>query len=320
MRVAWVRSCLAVNRAVLRLWPEALGRGFVWRVVHRLSSRLGVRVAATTRWGGRFECDLRDLVQSRLVYAGVWEPSLTRVFEETLAPGDVCLDVGANVGYFTVLAARLVGPTGRVVAIEASPTIRAQLDAHVALNGLRNVQVIGAAVTEREGPVAIYLGPPTNRGASALSMIGGGAREAEVRGAPLRTLVSPDDLARARLIKIDIEGHEYPVLRELLDHAQALRPDVAIVVELSPQQLAARGVEPGALLAEFERAGFTWALLRHEYDVRGNWDVGATPPELADRPPTTVRDVFLTRVRRPVALPDDAGLPLARPGADRVPG
>ena len=66
-------------------------------------------------------CDPRDLIQRMILHFGVWEPDVSRVIEQSLAPGDVFVDIGANIGYDTLLASSRVGPTGRVVSIEASP-------------------------------------------------------------------------------------------------------------------------------------------------------------------------------------------------------
>jgi protein-L-isoaspartate O-methyltransferase len=80
--------------------------------------RHGVRTARIC--GYEFELDLSDFIQ-RNIYAGTFEASEAKVLMGRLAPGMTFIDVGANVGYFTALAARCVGPTGLVVALEPSP-------------------------------------------------------------------------------------------------------------------------------------------------------------------------------------------------------
>jgi hypothetical protein len=68
-------------------------------------------------------CDLDDVIQRYIFYFGVWEPMISHVTEQMLHKGDVYVDVGANIGYCSLLASNCVGGSGRVVSIEASPTI-----------------------------------------------------------------------------------------------------------------------------------------------------------------------------------------------------
>ena len=75
-----------------------------------------------------------------------------------VAPGDVFFDLGAYVGPFTLLAARLVGPEGRVVAFEPDPRARAVLERNLAANGVANVTVVPCAVGDRHGKVRFVAG------------------------------------------------------------------------------------------------------------------------------------------------------------------
>ena len=75
-----------------------------------------------------------DLIQRYVYYFGVWEPTISQWFKGYVRPGDIVVDVGANIGWYTLLAAQRVGPEGQVVAIEASPTIAEHLRANLALN------------------------------------------------------------------------------------------------------------------------------------------------------------------------------------------
>ena len=76
-----------------------------------------------TRFGGVMQGNTQDLIQRYLYWFGVWEPQLTCWIKSRLPPRRVFVDVGANIGYYSLLAASLVGDDGQVVAIEASPSI-----------------------------------------------------------------------------------------------------------------------------------------------------------------------------------------------------
>lgn len=119
---------------------------------------------ATTVFGAKMSLDTRDIIQRYLYIFGIWEPNITHWMRRRLKPGDVLLDIGANVGYYTLLGARLVGSAGRVVAFEPSPTIRASLLRNIELNELDNVEVQGYAVSSERGSIPFYMGPAESVG------------------------------------------------------------------------------------------------------------------------------------------------------------
>jgi FkbM family methyltransferase len=91
-------------------------------------------------------------------YGEPYEPGLSRALRDRLAPGDVFLDIGANIGYFSVLAGRIVGPAGRVVSFEPHPEARSVLQQAVAANDLAGIiEIVPAAVADRTGVVPLFL-------------------------------------------------------------------------------------------------------------------------------------------------------------------
>jgi FkbM family methyltransferase len=104
-----------------------------------------------------------DMIGRVLAISGVWEPNVTAVFSGALAPGVVCLDIGAHIGYHTLLASKLVGSRGHVYAFEPSPESYRRLRANVDLNGLRNVTTAQLAVGEEERRAVLYMGAHTTQ-------------------------------------------------------------------------------------------------------------------------------------------------------------
>ena len=91
-----------------------------------------------TRWGAKLVVDTRDsLLAPWLLLDGLWEAHVTGWLHQALGPGDVFVDVGANIGYYTVLGGRLVGKDGRVVAVEAHPGLAQLLRRNVVINGFQ---------------------------------------------------------------------------------------------------------------------------------------------------------------------------------------
>jgi len=86
-------------------------------------------------------------------WLGWYEKSCVQFVASLIRPGMVAFDVGANVGYYTLLLARGVGPNGRVIAFEPDPVNVAHLKEHMRLNKISNVEIVEAAVSDREGTV-----------------------------------------------------------------------------------------------------------------------------------------------------------------------
>jgi FkbM family methyltransferase len=151
------------------------------------------------------------------ILLGSYEPEQTRLFAETIRPGDTVLDVGAHVGYYTVLSAVLAGPTGTVWSFEPNPRNAAFLRRHVEINGLRQARVEQAAVSDAEGTARFDFG--TGSGTGHLADAGA----IEVRTLRL------DDFCAAhaivpRVVKIDVEGAEAAVLEGFAATMDAARP------------------------------------------------------------------------------------------------
>ncbi len=124
------------------------------------------------RLGFKMIVDPYEFVGRHIFIEGIYEPECTNVFLSLLRPGDCVLDVGANIGYFTLLSSSLVGSGGQVHAFEASPQIMQTLDKNIKLNHASNVVLHNEAVLDRLGVVEFYTGPEENLGLSSIQKIG----------------------------------------------------------------------------------------------------------------------------------------------------
>src|SRR5450755_115400 len=104
---------------MIRNVPTRPLKRLIWSLVRRREFSF----ETMTSRGWRVRGNTTDWIQRQLYYFGLWEPNLSAWIERRLSTGDVFVDVGANVGYFTLLAAGVVGKTGKVVAIEPMPEI-----------------------------------------------------------------------------------------------------------------------------------------------------------------------------------------------------
>ena len=185
-----------------------------------------------TRYGFRVAGDTRDLIQRYLFLFGVWEPCLTQWLRQRLKPGDVFVDVGANIGYYSLVSSVLVGASGSVVSIEASPSTFQKLLDNIRLNRLRNIRALNVAASSASSTVRMFRAPANNLGSSSLLEGDGFECEGEVQAAALADLLTADEIRRARIIKIDVEGLEVVVVQGLLPVLAQARHDLEIIVEV----------------------------------------------------------------------------------------
>jgi FkbM family methyltransferase len=264
-RVGTAERCLRGLLVVVPYYAIALLlliRATLWRPL---------TVEHTTDDGLRFRAQLPDGVQTFVYLFGVWEPDLTAFLRRRLRPGDTFIDIGANVGYMSALASKLVGPRGSVVSIEPAPIAKAALQETFAMNDLANTRLVAAAVSDREDELPLFVGPSflslgrsttVPRAAHGHPLL----REHDrVHAAPLGSLVTREELATARLIKIDVEGAEDRVLAGLLASIDALAPEAEIFVEVEARSWSDPQLRPIDVLRPFLDRGF------HVYQVSANY-------------------------------------------------
>jgi FkbM family methyltransferase len=259
------RSFIPVGRAYLRHAPTRRGKS---RLARRLFPQMqGAQwsTVAKSSWGGTFDLDLEDGLQRYIYCFGVWEPGITRTVAALLRPDDVFIDVGANVGYFSVLAATRVGNGGRVVAIEPAPSIRSKLLRNIALSVCDNVEIVEAGAGARESIATLNIGHATHLAQTSMLPISGSSASVDVRVAPLPDLIPPGLLARTRVIKIDVEGVEHEVLDGLHTRIDELPRDAAILLEVSPSRLASVGRSASEVFSLLKSWGFDAFIVPNKY-------------------------------------------------------
>lgn len=254
LRRALARFAAAGSRAGAARIPGARA---AWGWIHRLAfggaGERRVLVNGMPTW-----VDTRDrVIATHLLGDGVWEPAETAAFLSLVRPGMCVLDVGANLGYYTLLAARAVGPSGCVIALEPEPRNFSLLSRNVEQNGFTNVRLVHAAASSRAGAVRLHL-DEANFGAHSFeeaSVRTPSGRSVEVQAVPLDAFADEARSFEAGvLVKIDVQGAEALVL-EGMPRLLAL-PRIVLLLELWPEALARAGADAGRLLAGLEELGF----------------------------------------------------------------
>lgn len=208
-----------LSRPLLRQYLHRVGwvpAGTQWILLdlkNRLIPSRSIRTVSLG-YGLRLEIDLSNAMGREIYYHGAHEPEIASFLSNFLKPGMTFVDVGANVGEVTMLAAHLVGNQGKVYAVEVSPNTLPRLRRNLALNELANVEIVEAAICDRDDPVSFYLGKGMDSGSSSISQPHDYFGEMlTVPGMRLDTLASSRSLHRIDCIKMDIEGAEMAALR-----------------------------------------------------------------------------------------------------------
>jgi FkbM family methyltransferase len=220
-----------------RLWPFSLGKEIPNRLLARATNMGLLRpIWFEFRPGLWMQLDIRDLVQETLLLEGTWEPRTTHYVCDSLGPGQVFLDIGANAGYFSLLASHCVGESGMVLAVEPNPAIVKQLRQNTERNGLINIAIAEAACSDSTEVRNLYVASAYNTGLSSLSRDNlAWTKSVKVTCTTVDLLAEKYGLHRVDLVKIDVEGAELQVLRGMTTVLKRLRP--RIIIELIPSLL-----------------------------------------------------------------------------------
>ena len=275
-------------RAGFRRWPFERGRGCLLRLAHRLFPHpLVYRVGAWTR----IEAALDDS-------SGVWTFTCRHEDDEgfqrsldLLRPGGAAIDIGANIGVWSLLAAERQ-PDARIHAFEPVPEVAARCRRHVTLNGLGTIVLNVAAVAAEDGVAPFYAIRTENTGASSLIRRRFPADEIAVPVITLDTYIERGRLDRVDVLKVDVEGAERLVFiggRRTLARADA----PAIFFEVDERLCAAAGTTPREvkqLLIAYGYGIFRWrrgAFVPVAIDERhGHEDLFALKPRHLAAPVT----------------------------------
>lgn len=262
MLSAWLKRVVVAAarrlppRAVRRL-PASGVRAFLLTMLGRVLEAEPISFRrAKTPFGFAITGTTADLLQRQVYVFGIWEPNISRWVQGYLRPADVVVDIGANVGYFSLLCASRVGPEGRVIAFEPVPSLVAVLRDNLALNGADSVTVQPVIASDEPGTGEIFSGPDGNLGLSTTSPAEGFTSQGNVRKVRAADIIDRELWPRVKLVKVDTEGDDLRALRGLEPLLDAMPPGSSALVEVSPDDLLARGHTPDALVSFMRDAGF----------------------------------------------------------------
>lgn len=191
-----------VNVAGANLQKFMLGRRFIERRIHDY----------------RMLLDLDDKGISRsLILFGTREVDHKIILEMVLKPGMTVFDIGANLGYYVLMEMKLIGPSGRMIAVEPSQSNIDLLKKNLELNSYQDIPVVAGAVSDKSGKRELFLSHQSNL--NTFHTIGSGAKHLSGQTVNVRTYTVPElaqIYGKPDLIRMDVEGHEVEVFNGML--------------------------------------------------------------------------------------------------------
>lgn len=191
--------------------------------------------------------DPADWVEGGLLFAPqLWDAAEVGFLVRSLRPGDVFLDIGAHVGFLSLIASRLVGSSGSVLAIEANPVSFEWLEHNLRLNGVSNVTALNLGVSDHEGAMHLCVAPSGTRATS--SMLSDSSEGVSIMGRPLEAVVRDQQIRKVDGAWIDICGFEYRVLKRYLAQVGRELYPRFFIMEDNPGWRGVAGGDPVSLL------------------------------------------------------------------------
>jgi FkbM family methyltransferase len=241
-----------LERVIGALRPVPLkGKGFAFNFA---TPRSGIRTVPV--WGRySMSLDLANVIH-RQIFMGCFGRDMTVWACTLLPPGGTFLDVGAHIGYFTLLAAHRVGAAGRVFAVEPNPAAFSALQSHLESNEVRNVEATMIALAEAEGTLRLYV-PPAGAGRdyNVTSMPRSDWTPIDVPCRRLDDCLAEWQVERVDVMKLDVEGAEPRVLAGGAEH---LARGVVrhLIIEVNGPRLTEGGSSPEKLVEQLVGLGF----------------------------------------------------------------
>lgn len=242
--------------AARRLWGRGLGTIRPLATLHKM---IVVRLKPTFVEIEGHTLYLDDIDSLHLSILDTFEPLETDLVKREVKRGDHVLDVGAHIGYFTLLFAKLVGNEGTVFAFEPEPRNFALLRKNVGANGYGNVVLVNKAVSNRTGPARLYLSED-NRGDHRLFDSYDGRRSINVECIRLDDYFATHE--RVDFIKMDIQGAEAMALEGMTALWERNRA-IKLLTEFWPDGIRRAGRDPRAYLRALQGEGFALSALEH---------------------------------------------------------
>lgn len=258
IRHTFFRILLKIERVV---GNRGLGRIPFVQTVKRVLLGLTTPTQRMVKQMGGFKMYLspQDSGLSRVLLGdGEYEEYEIDLFRAAVKPGMVLLDVGANIGIYSLAAAQQTGDRARIFAFEPEPSAMAMLRDNILLNGYHSIVPVDKALADNHGTLKLNV-DVANFGKHSIVTADSIDRQIEIQAVTVDEFVEEHNLTRVDLMKLDVEGAEGMVLAGAMDTIKRFGP--VIFMEYTPDWLARAGTDTKQLFADFESLGYRTDLI-----------------------------------------------------------
>jgi len=161
---------------------------------------------------------------------GIYEPEVSLYIMKNLKLGETFMDIGANNGYYTILAAELVGPTGKVISLEPNPNAFQRLLHNIEINNLKNIIPLNIALSDKDGKATLYLNDGSEDGLASLIK---GEQSKSFFEVELKRFDDLFEDEKINIIKMDVEGSEINIIRTAENYIESHK-GIKIIMEWNP--------------------------------------------------------------------------------------
>lgn len=238
------------RKAAYSLRGRHLNRFYIVRATLNFVLR-NLKPSIVTVYGNRMFLDKDDGM--RLSIVGIYEPITVRHFREIIKPGDTVLDIGAHIGYYTLMSADLVGKRGKVYAFEPNTDNLTLLNKNIKANRYKNVVLVDKAVAKSTKKARLFINP-ISTGMHSLIDIDNNGKSTMVETVSLDNFFGKKP-PKISVIKIDIEGGEYAAFEGMIKLLKESKK-LTIFTEYSPFAIKKSGRSPRGFLNYLKSCGF----------------------------------------------------------------
>jgi FkbM family methyltransferase len=222
-------------RATRRFQPKGIDR--IVRILYPPGNDRPIRSVVDYDDGLLFHCDTQSFLEWYIFFYGAFRPEVSRLINRMLRPGQVAIDIGANVGMHSVIMANRVGPTGHVVVFEPDPHPMGRLRRNMALNGIDWVTTVEAAVSARSETRTFYLHDDSIGNFANASLVaanvGKQTASVEMQVVSIDEWMRDNPLPRVDVVKLLAQGEEYNALQGMRGLIERDRPKIFFLYEPS---------------------------------------------------------------------------------------
>jgi FkbM family methyltransferase len=240
---------LAFWLAFTRRLPRVRGAGRIGGLVKRVYNRKSRPDTLVNVLSFKMVLDSSDSLEGELLFAPhLYDRREIACLRKHLKPGDTFVDAGANVGFYSLIASQIVGPTGTVLAVEADSVNASRLKINLQQSGVINVQLANLGLSDRSETLRLGLNTSGNR--SGHSFLYDGPDAVNVECKTFNEVLTTESIRKIDLAKFDIEGFEFKVLQKFFHEAAQTSWPKHFIIESNPFFGNRGGGDPLQLLAQ----------------------------------------------------------------------